>query len=88
MCDQICVPGEVSIAGGCPLCSLHYNPECATCDITSCITCSAGYFYNVTSVTCQANPINAVCGDGFWADTVEPCDDGNLLNLDGCDSKC
>jgi cysteine-rich repeat protein len=28
-----------------------------------------------------------VCGDGF-IDTPENCDDGNLLNGDGCDSSC
>ncbi len=29
-----------------------------------------------------------VCGDGFWITSSEACDDGNLLNGDGCDSNC
>ena len=28
-----------------------------------------------------------ICGDGFNFGMVE-CDDGNLINGDGCDSKC
>lgn len=30
---------------------------------------------------------STVCGDGLVA-TTEACDDGNLINGDGCDSTC
>ena len=44
----------------------------------SCI-CNYGYF--LTNVTC-----NDVCGDSITA--VGRCDDGNLVDYDGCDSTC
>lgn len=46
-----------------------------TCDPPSGTTCSA---------TCQSS---AVCGNGVL-EAGEQCDDGNLYNLDGCDSAC
>ncbi|MBI2388020.1 MAG: DUF4215 domain-containing protein [Deltaproteobacteria bacterium] len=42
------------------------------------------------SGTCDAlckNVVAAVCGNGV-RETGEQCDDGNKLNLDGCDSSC
>ncbi|MCF7844836.1 MAG: DUF4215 domain-containing protein [Kiritimatiellales bacterium] len=29
-----------------------------------------------------------VCGDGIWEETLEGCDDGNLINGDGCSDEC
>jgi cysteine-rich repeat protein len=46
-----------------------------TCDPPNGTTCSAA---------CQAS---AVCGNGVL-EAGEQCDDGNLFNLDGCDSSC
>lgn len=42
-----------------------------------------------TGMNCVAGTCVAVaCGDGITALGVEPCDDGNLNNLDGCTNKC
>ena len=48
------------------------------CDPPNGTTCSA---------TCQTIAVTAVCGNGV-IEAGEQCDDGNLLDLDGCDSKC
>ena len=37
--------------------------------------------------TCDSKCHLIDCGDGRREDT-EQCDDGNVINLDGCDSKC
>lgn len=29
-----------------------------------------------------------VCGDGYYDETTEECDDGNSDNLDGCSDEC
>jgi cysteine-rich repeat protein len=39
------------------------------------------------TATCSSTCQNIVCGDSVRAGT-EQCDDGNLTNLDGCDSAC
>ncbi len=39
------------------------------------------------TATCSASCQDITCGDGVRAGT-EQCDDGNLTNLDGCDSSC
>ena len=39
------------------------------------------------TATCSSTCRNIVCGDAVRAGT-EQCDDGNLTNLDGCDSVC
>jgi cysteine-rich repeat protein len=39
------------------------------------------------TATCSATCQNIVCGDGVRAGP-EQCDDGNLTNIDGCDSAC
>src|SRR5207253_1024157 len=41
----------------------------------------------VTGKTCDSHCHLIVCGDGVLEDT-EQCDDSNVVNLDGCDSKC
>ena len=35
-----------------------------------------------------ATPVAAICGDGLVEDPPEECDDGNILDGDGCDSDC
>ena len=34
------------------------------------------------------NSCQIVCGDGIFMSSKEKCDDGNLLNNDGCSSTC
>jgi cysteine-rich repeat protein len=45
------------------------------------LECCVGYYYNATFDTCVE-----ICGDGLLF--VLPCDDGNLVNNDGCSSTC
>ena len=43
-----------------------------------------------TGMVCNAGacvPVTASCGDGI-RETGEQCDDGNQVNLDGCDASC
>ena len=46
-------------------------------------TCAQGY-----SGSGIINDCNVVCGDGFTMESDEECDDGNVMNGDGCDSTC
>jgi cysteine-rich repeat protein len=65
-----------------------------------CLTCRPQHkFYEQTCLTCKDQPgmtespdpnyagCIEICGDGFNFGMYE-CDDGNLVNGDGCDSKC
>lgn len=65
-----------------------------------CETCKPAYkFYENTCLTCKDQPgltdhpdplypgCIEICGDGFNFGMVQ-CDDGNLVNGDGCNSKC
>lgn len=56
-----------------------------SCDFSSnrCTQCSLGYYRS--SNTCLLIP--DVCGDGLHFQ-LETCDDGNLVNGDGCSAKC
>jgi len=43
---------------------------------------------NANTAACKSNCQPAVCGDNIiWAG-VEPCDDGNMVTLDGCEPGC
>ena len=48
------------------------------------IACSFGFF---SGCSCDADPLDAVCGDGEVQDG-EQCDDGNNDDGDSCDSDC
>jgi cysteine-rich repeat protein len=79
------------------------DPSCLTCQGMSrfdCVTCRPAHKFNEnTCLTCKDQPGMAehpdpmypgcieICGDGFNFGMVQ-CDDGNLVNGDGCDSKC
>ena len=71
---------------------------CTTCSsLTVCTTCDSASQYTLVGTMCQCSvgytpaPItgicSAVCGDGLVASS-EACDDGNLVNGDGCSSTC
>lgn len=62
---------------GCTNCSSTNTSKCVTCNNT------AGYYNNVTTGKCST-----LCGDGIFVSATEGCDDGNLLNYDGCSSTC
>lgn len=56
---------------------------CNTCNFTSeinCITCLTGF-------SLSSNICSSLCGDGILV-IIEQCDDGNLVNGDGCSSNC
>ena len=79
------------------------DPTCLTCQGMSrfdCVTCKPAYKFNENScLTCKDQPgmtdaadptypgCVEICGDGFNFGMVD-CDDGNLVNDDGCNSKC
>jgi proprotein convertase subtilisin/kexin type 5 len=79
------------------------DPSCKTCEGMSkfdCSSCKPQYLFRDNScITCIDQPgmtessdpsfpgCLEICGDGFNYGKYE-CDDGNLLNGDGCDSKC
>ena len=46
-----------------------------------------GYFHN-HKCTCDLGLLCYKCGNGIVEDPHEECDDGNLENGDGCNSKC
>ena len=46
-----------------------------------------GYFHN-HKCTCDLGMLCYKCGNGIVEDPHEECDDGNLENGDGCNSKC
>ena len=46
-----------------------------------------GYFHN-HKCSCDLGMLCYKCGNGIVEDPHEECDDGNLENGDGCNSKC
>ncbi len=58
--------------------------ECyAANDNTKCTRCVSSAFFDSVTTTCFI----PVCGNGI-REPSEECDDGNMLNNDGCSSKC
>lgn len=58
--------------------------DCSKCVMEGCTKCesTAGLYTNYTAKSCFSK-----CGDFIRADPEE-CDDGNLINEDGCSSDC
>jgi cysteine-rich repeat protein len=54
---------------------------CATCTPGVCTSCRAYHLLD------GSNNCQPICGDGIVL-MVENCDDGNLINGDGCSSSC
>ena len=77
--------GESFFNGSCHLCSQLYFSDCIRCNSTTCFDCTDGLFYNMTSKLCE--PLINACGDSKW-ERFEDCDDGNLIDGDGCSSTC
>jgi len=63
------------------LCQNCY-PNISNPSTVSCTQCSNGYVPNALKTSCDP-----ICGDGILLGT-EGCDDGNVLNGDGCSSAC
>ncbi len=79
----MCASGSFSSAGACVACS-GYGAECVACDNSGCLQCNQGFGNDVLGNVCVA----LTCGDGVWIVNSQQCDDGNMLNIDGCDSAC
>jgi cysteine-rich repeat protein len=81
------------------VCTTIYGCSSATslAGTVYCLTCNSSQYYSLTSnhsCTCMNGYyINALyscvakCGDGLLV-VPEACDDGNLINGDGCSSSC
>ena len=63
----------------------HYNyvesTTGAQCQKVNAALCERGYILIQTTSTCKE-----ICGDG-WRIEYD-CDDGNLINTDGCSDAC
>ncbi|EAR86241.2 myxococcus cysteine-rich repeat protein (macronuclear) [Tetrahymena thermophila SB210] len=84
-----------SSSSQCNQCLYYFDP------ITNCSTCAAGYsqLWNDSSKCIVCNTQSAyfyvkdqicheTCGKGYRINDELQCDDGNLINGDGCDSNC
>jgi cysteine-rich repeat protein len=84
----------------CAICETGYDfsviQTCIICHVTGCLHCSLtnpdvcvvcnqtlGYYENTTNQKCKT-----ICGDGIFVGAEEGCDDGNLVNFDGCSASC
>ena len=84
----------------CAVCENTYDysdaQTCIKCLVTGCINCSStnasecttcnnaqGYYRNAGTKQCDTQ-----CGDGIVVAATEACDDGNLVDYDGCSSTC
>jgi cysteine-rich repeat protein len=99
---QVCNSGYgVTITGSCSTCPLDGCQTCA--NLTTCSLCigeylSIGGLCYSCPVTCTCGGYTlpkytngdcaTICGDGIVLGPYETCDDGNLVNGDGCSSTC
>ena len=97
-CGQLVVNAQTGQAcsPGAPLadCSLCAGGVCSggTCQVSTCgdgcIDAAAGEQCEPpNTATCDATCQSMLCGNGV-REGSEQCDDGGLINLDGCDSSC
>ncbi|CAD8123591.1 unnamed protein product [Paramecium sonneborni] len=94
-----CEDGNIIPYDGCYNCQFQCEKECQTCNsIGKCEQCIEGY--QIIDKSCQINnEINnynnddeeeieqSQCGNAIYTNDEE-CDDGNLLNGDGCSNQC
>ncbi|CAD8153931.1 unnamed protein product [Paramecium octaurelia] len=95
VCIPICGDGEVNgyeqcddgntiQNDGCSIsCEYQCHIACLNCDKGKCLECDRYLGYFESNKQCSSK-----CGDGLWEQNTEQCDDGNLVNQDGCDSDC
>ncbi|CAD8189606.1 unnamed protein product [Paramecium octaurelia] len=90
VCQQ-CIDGYYAVSSFCLIC----DDNCITCkdDSALCTSC-----YRDDCQKCEAIPglytdyeikkCIPQCGDGIKIQYYEQCDDGNIIDGDGCDSEC
>ncbi|CAD8128066.1 unnamed protein product [Paramecium sonneborni] len=83
-----CDDGIYIYSGNCKGCKFFCRPDCQQCDYTKgeCVQCRQGL------IKYQNYCINN-CGDGILVNAPdiafnEQCDDGNLIEFDGCSKNC
>lgn len=77
-CDKGIVAGQ---PGACPA-------SAADCDDKNkCTTDSLSGSAALCTAVCDHAPIASCCGNGIW-DSGEECDDGNVVDNDGCNNSC
>ncbi|CAD8108314.1 unnamed protein product [Paramecium sonneborni] len=79
--NEFCDDGNNIEFDGCYLCSYSCHQMCLDCFQGQCILCEQGYVEN-------GSQCHSICGDGYNVQLLEQCDDGNLINNDGCNDKC
>ncbi|CAI2380491.1 unnamed protein product [Moneuplotes crassus] len=81
-----CDDGNMIDSDGCSsACKIEPNYVCSrnsSASSNSCVQCTSGYYQNS-----QKNQCITKCGDGLRVG-AEACDDGNVLNLSGCNAHC
>lgn len=86
---QYCRNDFILLSGSCVACS---SISVSNKTNTSCTVCSLGYVYNGSACVCPTTVVNQTCLAASCGnkriDTGETCDDGNVINGDGCSSLC
>ncbi|CAD8101281.1 unnamed protein product [Paramecium primaurelia] len=79
--NELCDDGNDIPYDGCFQCTYQCHQKCVDCYQGQCIQCEIGYV--------EDGPLcYNICGDGYFVDILEQCDDGNLQNNDGCNENC
>ncbi|CAD8157585.1 unnamed protein product [Paramecium pentaurelia] len=94
-CIPICGDGEINgqeqcddgnkieLDGCSNSCEYQCHFACLNCDKGRCLECDRYLGFFELNNQCASK-----CGDGLWEEYTEQCDDGNLINQDGCDKNC
>lgn len=82
---QTCAAGyTLNVFDRCHSCTIVGCAECNLIDPTDCATCHAAIGY----ISDGFGSCTALCGDGLTVSALQQCDDGNLVDNDGCSSIC
>jgi cysteine-rich repeat protein len=79
--DQICYTGNIC-QDNTPINLCNTVRECGSCGRT----CQSGFVCGLDDQCVR--PLAGSCGDGTQQVATEECDDGNIVNGDGCSAQC